>query len=143
MTYYEGHHELDDVYFVTLPPGEYPLRASVVCLREGSIPRCNIPFLVDHIQGAMMNWGYDGTGPRALALNIGHHYSKYLVEEGYRFELMKLDRGAVFKPIWEMRRELLKRFLIQIPPQGGEIMADEILDWMRGKLGEMGITPTV
>lgn len=88
---------------------------NIVCERT-DFAEANIPqFIVKHSPGGF-EWGYGGSGPADLALNILALYiGRELAEKDGLYQDFK----------W--------KFIATLPLKGGVIKREEVLEWLRGK----------
>lgn len=90
---------------------------SIVLKRVGTAPMCSVPWLVRLHAILGLDWGYDGSEPSDLALNILLHYTDPATAE--RLYL-------AFK----------KDFIVDMPRSGGVIRKEEVLSWVAAREGE-------
>jgi len=86
----------------------------VVCSRDGDGPHTNVPHRVVRHSPSGLLWGYGGSGPADLALNILSVFIGQRLAEGlyqdFKFEV-----------------------IAKLPYEGGTIKRDDILEWVEGK----------
>jgi hypothetical protein len=89
-------------------------KEDIVCSRSGGGPSVNIPRRIVRHSPTGFNWGYGGSGPADLALNI---LSVFIGQEAAE------SLYQAFK--WE--------FIAPMPYQGGTIPRETILNWVKEK----------
>lgn len=115
-----GHWGLDTGQF----------NGEVICRRIGDIGTTaltNVPRTCIHHSPSGHEWGYGGSGPSDLALDIlnwfyppGQSKEKQVVcHNGYSSRLA-----------WDLHQEFKQEFITQIPREGGIIKADDIHQWL-------------
>lgn len=101
------------------PVEPIPLFAQDVVCRLGpdGEPITNVPQRIVYHSPDGFAWGYGGSGPAELALNILSLY----VEE---------------REAYELHQDFKRRFVESMPPEGGTIPRDSILEWIQQKRSE-------
>ncbi len=95
-----------------------PQIEDIVCWREGE-PRVSIPQAIVKHSSTGYAWGYGGSGPADLALNIlARFIGRERAEENGLYQLFKWD------------------FIAPLPYEGGVIRGDAVRAW----LADHGIT---
>lgn len=99
-------------------PAWNPAGGGLVCARIGPTPCVNIPCRIAHHSPTGIEWGYEGSGPADLSLNLAN----LLYPPGCDgFPGEKLWKGRCSTLAW-MVHQLLKRTIVaKIPQQGGAV----------------------
>lgn len=84
---------------------------SVVLRRVGTAPICNVPWRVQLHSPLGFDWGYDGSEPAELALNILLHYTDAVTARKH-YQAFKRD------------------FIVDMPRSGGVIRRQQVIDWL-------------
>lgn len=107
-----------------------PLDDGIVLTRGGSGGvRTNIPHLVTYHSPTGWEWGYGGSGPADLALNI---VEVLLHRLGHKGEKTKLSDGAVcFAMAWRLHQDFKRDFIATLPEQGGTIPLEAAVGWIK------------
>lgn len=81
-------------------------------------------------------WGYGGSGPAELALNICEIYGRRLAHEGYQLGPLENVRNGrtVHAEIRKIYQDFKAEFLCDIDEAGGFIPQAEISAWLRARL---------
>lgn len=91
----------------------------------------NVPRLVCHHSPTGHEWGYGGSGPADLALDICAHAFPHGCDG---MEGVKLYHGLCSCVAWDLH-ELLKQDIIRrIPREGGEVPGRELCRWLTGNV---------
>lgn len=95
----------------------------VLLRREKREPWTNVPRLVEHHSPDGFEWGYGGSGPSDLALNIleglvraGRYKDVYPEDSGRTW-----DDGRVSGLAWRLHHNFKWAFLANLPAEGGRI----------------------
>ena len=88
----------------------------------------NVPHLVVHHSPTGFEWGYGGSGPADLALNI---VEAILHRIGYDGARMQCYDGDCFKLSWRLHQDLKWQFIGPMPRAGGVIPYDTLFSWIR------------
>ena len=86
----------------------------IVCTRQGGEMRTNVPRRIVRHSPTGFGWGYGGSGPADLALNILSIFIGQAEAEGY-YQDFKFEVVA------------------KVPYEGGTIKRDDILKWIETK----------
>jgi len=114
-------------------------RYGVVCVRLGDFdnpPRdgfavwTNVQGVVaHHASDGGFEWGYGGSGPSDLALNILQAVLDYFPNHD-RGEMVECWRGQCFQLAWDLHQKFKFDFLMGMDKQGGIISWDGICVWL-------------
>lgn len=116
-----------------------PRRFDVVLTRIKGHPETNVPRSAIWHSPDGFEWGYGGSGPADLALNILNafvppgtdDYAPVKMPVAGRASRTAVDLHQAFK--WE--------FLATLPTSGGAIEADTIMRWLNKQLRDSGLLP--
>lgn len=89
----------------------------------------NVPALVCHHSPTGYSWGYHGSGPADLALNV---LEWALRDRGYTGHRVKCWRGDCFGLAWDLHQQFKSEVIALIDPAGGTISADFVRVWLKG-----------
>ncbi len=108
----------------------------VVLVRSGKgIIGTNIPQKVIHHSPTGFEWGYGGSGPADLSLNI----LELLIPAGSDGEEpVKCFRGECSATAWRLHQDFKRRFIAAVPREGMTIEGVDIVEW----LVKRGVSPT-
>jgi hypothetical protein len=111
---------------------DHPLSKGVLLERTDRGVRTNVPWLiVDHSPDGY-EWGYGGSGPADLALNIVEAYLRRLglvgKSMGYRRPKWSIARAFI------LHQKFKREFIASMPKEGGFIPAHEIEVWIISNL---------
>ena len=95
----------------------------------------NVPHLVVHHSPDGFEWGYGGSGPADLALNICELMLKKL---GHHGETTKCFDGACFTLAWRMHQTFNRDFIALADRDNALIPYQEVEAWVRAYIGMIG-----
>lgn len=105
-----------------------PLKEGIILERsEGGIPVTNVPHLVTHHSPAGFEWGYGGSGPADLALNI---LQAILVLREYSGEIVPCWRGECYAAAWKLHQDFKRQFIESAPHDGAVIPYAAVDAWL-------------
>lgn len=125
----------NDEYQYAQQTGEWGLstgkfNGEVVCRRIGDIGTTaltNVPRSCIHHSPSGHEWGYSGSGPSDLALDI----LNWFYPPGRSKENQVVcHNGYSSRSAWDLHQEFKQEFIAQIPREGGIIKADNIRQWL-------------
>lgn len=87
----------------------------------------NIYHRVTHHSPDGFEWGYGGSGPADLALNV---LENALIEMGYQGEKIKCWKGKCFKLAWNLHQAFKRDFIAGVPPEGMVIPWGDVQAWI-------------
>jgi hypothetical protein len=91
------------------------------------VPRASIRHLCLQHSPDGFNWGYGGSGPAELALNI----AALIFPAGCDGSVSeRLFRGRCSLIAWKVHQALKAQFLIDIPPSGGTLLGKDVDAWV-------------
>lgn len=88
----------------------------------------NVAHVAIHHSPSGFEWGYGGSGPADLALNICEAVLKTLDYKGPRIDLWN---GTCFAAAWAMHQDYKSQFIIGIPHEGAVLSWEETADWVQ------------
>jgi len=111
-----------------------PREALVIRRGAGGKPQANIPFRYTHHSPDGVEFGYQGSGPADLALNVAVFYAALL---GYRPQpqgesAARLWDGQHVHPVaWNAYQDIKREIVAKLPFDGGTIPPENILAIIR------------
>ena len=114
---------------------EFADRALTVPIEEGVILRrdaqgvcyTNVPHFCIHHSPDGFEWGYGGSGPADLALNLVEYL---LLRQGYNGSRMTLHKGSCFRLALQLHQSCKQHFIADIPKAGGHILLSDLHVWL-------------
>lgn len=113
--------------------GEYcdvDLDEALVLQRDGdndhAVVRTNVPHLVVHHSPSGFEFGYAGSGPADLALNVCQWYLNSI---GYRGEKSQCFDGHCWSLAWVLHQDFKRDFIASAPHEGTVIPFNQIKYW--------------
>jgi len=107
-----------------------PLSQMLVLRRDGdddhAIVRTNVPHLVVHHSPSGFEWGYGGSGPADLALNICQWYLNHM---GYEGEKSECFDGNCFSLAFVLHQDFKWKFITSAPHNGITIPMEDLAQW--------------
>jgi len=88
----------------------------------------NIPHVVAHHSPAGYEWGYGGSGPADLALNICENLLKHLGYSGPRVACWK---GDCYQLAWAIHQAFKWQFIASMPEHGAVIPFGVVAEWIK------------
>lgn len=104
---------MDSIIFVRTPKSDYHV--------------IGVPRHVTNHSPTGFSWGYNGSGPADLALNI---LEQYLQQSGHDGPRVKMWKGDCFELAQLLYQKFKQDVVAQIPDDGGAISWDAVGDWM-------------
>jgi hypothetical protein len=96
-------------------------------------PHTNVPRVLIHHSPDGFEWGYNGSGPADLALNILHE----LVPANQVGLLSNINGVACSSIMIQLYKEFKNDFISRVPKEGGEIELVEVFKWIESKIREL------
>ena len=91
----------------------------------------NVPHLVVAHSPDGFEFGYAGSGPADLALNICQYY---LLSIGYQGKKEKCFEGECFSLAWALHQDFKFKFIAAAPHEGIEIPFEMIREWFEAHI---------
>jgi hypothetical protein len=110
-----------------------PIDTGVILRREGDQTYTNIPHLVTHHSPTGYEWGYGGSGPGDLALNICEIILNRL---DYQGERVKCFEGDCWDKAFQLHQEFKHQFIETADENNATIPYDVIVEWVQQKVKE-------
>jgi hypothetical protein len=105
-----------------------PMIPNIILERsEDGHVRTNVPHLVVHHSPTGYEWGFMGSGPGDLALNI---CEALLRAKGYKGQKVKCYRETCFEMAWSLHLIFRDKFLLSMPHEGGMIPIEQVQSWI-------------
>lgn len=104
----------------------------VVLWRDADGAHASLPQRIVHHSPTGFAWGYSGSGPADLALNI---VELALHALGYAGRRIDVYQGDCFALAWELHQEFKTDYVAQVPEQGATLPWNVILAWVQRKAG--------
>lgn len=104
-----------------------PLTDGVVLRRYPDGVETNVPHLVVHHSPTGFEWGYGGSGPADLALNI---LEAVLTSQDYKGRRVDCWRGQCFALAWKLHQDFKRGFIAGMSTEGGVIYYPAITAWI-------------
>ena len=104
-----------------------PIEAGIVLRRDELGVHTNVPHLVTHHSPNGYEFGYGGSGPADLALNI---VELVLRRMGYEGPTMKCHQGECLEEAWRLHQAFKFDFVAGVERQGGIIPYDTVVAWV-------------
>jgi len=93
----------------------------------------NVPWsVIDHSPDGF-NWGYGGSGPADLALNI---LNAFVPPGTDGHEEVNCYRNTCSRTAWDLHQAFKNEFLVGMSMEGGPIEADTITEWLEAHTDE-------
>ena len=107
-----------------------PIDEFVICERDEQGVRTNVPHIVTDHSPTGFEFGYGGSGPADMALNI---LEAVLHSIGYKGQRTKDTwRGdTCFKLAYTLHQSFKWDFIASMPREGGRIYTNDIISWIR------------
>lgn len=107
---------------------------NIVCRRTGTSrldPKArthvNLPQMIVQHSPDGFEWGYGGSGPADLALNILHLFLPVGCDGE---DPVPLFRGECSKAAWTLHQDFKRAFIATMPDEGGVITVQQVYDWL-------------
>jgi hypothetical protein len=114
-----------------------PLSAGILLQRDedGGV-RTNVPRTVVHHSPDGYEWGYGGSGPADLALNI---LEAMLHHMGWNGGTIPCYRGRCFAIAWALHQDFKWEFIATMPKGGGFLSYDTVREWIEKGTQEVAV----
>jgi len=112
-----------------------PLENGLVLRRDDGVVWTNCPHLVVHHSPSGFEYGYMGSGPADLALNV---VEAILHRIGYAGERMQCFDGACFSEAWRLHQRFKQRFIAPLQQEEDyRIPYETMKGWILEHKGEV------
>jgi hypothetical protein len=108
-----------------------PIESGIILRREGEQTYTNIPHLVTHHSPTGYEWGYGGSGPADLALNICEIVLNRL---DYQGERTKCFDGYCWGLAFQLHQEFKFKFIATANRNSATIPYAEVEAWVKEKM---------
>lgn len=107
---------------------EEPMEHGVILRRVDGYIATNVPWaVVDHSPDGF-EWGYGGSGPSDLALNILENSLKMIGYDGPKTKVW--NDSECFSLSYQLHQQFKRDFIASMPEEGGIIPMNAIKDWI-------------
>lgn len=111
---------------------EPSFKEAFVCKRgENNEAYTNVPHLVTHHSPAGFHFGYPGSGPSDLALNILEATLKAMGHKGKR---IKCWDGRCYAAAFQLHQDFKFEFVTPMDREGGRIEYATVVEWINQRL---------
>ena len=111
---------------------DIPLIQGVILNRsDDGTPRSNVPHLIVHHSPTGYEWGFSGSGPADLSLNI---LENILRQSHYTGEIVQIGGTHIFHMAWTLHHIFKDRFIAHINIEGGKIEYETIAQWIADQI---------
>lgn len=107
------------------------LTNGIILERNDGIVATNVPHLVIHHSPTGYEFGYSGSGPADLALNIVEAALNRLDWHGGR---IKCYDGDCFQLSWNLHQDFKSQFIACVPRTGSTIPWYTVIDWITERI---------
>jgi len=95
------------------------------------LAKTNVPHLVVHHSPTGFEWGYSGSGPADLALNVVHFFVEEMdLAEETQERVVECREGEVSQLAWDLHIPFKEEVIANISEDGARIGAVRIRDWI-------------
>jgi hypothetical protein len=109
-----------------------PIENGVILRRDSSGQTyTNILHLVTHHSPTGYEWGYGGSGPADLALNICEIALNHL---GYEGERVKCWEGDCWDMAWKLHQQFKREFIAVADRDNAILPYQQLVDWVREQM---------
>ncbi|MHC4336323.1 MAG: DUF6166 domain-containing protein, partial [Planctomycetota bacterium] len=105
-----------------------PLEDGIILERDEHGVATNVPHLVTHHSPTGFEWGYGGSGPADLALNI---VEVLLHRLGYEGERTECFQGTCFRQAFKMHQEFKWECIAGVPREGAVLDYEKVRAWVQ------------
>lgn len=116
-----------------------PIEDGIILMRDERGTHTNVPHLVIHHSPSGFEWGYGGSGPADLALNV---LELLLRRMDYRGERMECFDGDCFRLAYKLHQDFKWQFVTAVPREGTTIPLETAEGWLRQHMEECCDRPT-
>lgn len=109
-----------------------PLDEFIILERTKDGIRTNVPHLVTHHSPTGFEWGYEGSGPADLALNILEAVLRLLEYKGETTN-DTWRKQRCFRWAYQLHQSFKREFVAQIPREGGKVYTNDVISWLNAQ----------
>jgi len=111
-----------------------PLNAEtgIILQRLGGRVATNVPRTITYHSPDGFEFGYGGSGPADLALNIVEFFLHELGFEGERTP--PITNGSCFLKAWDLHQPFKREFIASADRNGATIPYNTVLEWVKARL---------
>tara|TARA_Y100000034_G_C6843039_1_gene381573 strand:- start:213 stop:665 length:453 start_codon:yes stop_codon:yes gene_type:complete len=91
----------------------------------------NVPLHAVHHSPEGFNWGYLGSGPSDLAMNI---VEEILIINGHKGEKTQMYKGKIFNETSVLYHSFCEEFIAKFDKDGGSIPYTDALSWIKKRV---------
>lgn len=113
-----------------------PITGGVLLRRFPDGIETNVPHRVIEHSPTGYEWGYHGSGPADLALNILESALRAMGHDGQRQECW---RGSCYRLAWTLHQDFKREFIVTLPHEGDVIYWPALRAWITDKATQAGI----
>ena len=110
-----------------------PLENGIILRRDEIGAWTNVPHLVMDHSPSGFEWGYAGSGPADLALNI---VQAVLNTIGYQGELTECYQGSCFRFAYRIHQVFKVEFIAGVPQEGITLPWVMVVEWVQARIAE-------
>jgi hypothetical protein len=99
----------------------------IVLRRSDQQTSTNVPHLVTHHSPTGYEWGFGGSGPADLALNI---LEWHLRREGYHGETVPCYEGRCFRLAWDLHQAFKRDVIAVCDREDAHISLETVTNWL-------------
>jgi hypothetical protein len=104
-----------------------PITEGIILKREGGKVYTNVPHAVVRHSPDGYEWGYGGSGPADLALNIVEAVLNLI---GFKGRRLTLSKGSCWDMTQALHQDFKRGFLAAVPKQGGVVHLKMVVSWI-------------
>ncbi len=108
-----------------------PLGEGIILRRDERGVATNVPHLVTHHSPTGFEWGYGGSGPADLALNIVEAILHRLGYEGDRTDCF---RGSCFCLAYKLHQDFKWECISSVPREGAVLSYEKVRAWVQERM---------
>jgi hypothetical protein len=112
-------------------PNAPPTKEDFRFWREEGEAKTNVPWRAKEHSPTGFEWGYEGSGPSDLALNLLEEVLLGLHHKGARTECFA---GSCFVAAWLAHWDFRRQFIATLPRAGGALSREAVEVWLAGWL---------
>lgn len=111
---------------------------ALVMIRRSRIAKTNMPHAIVHHSSTGFEWGYGGSGPSELALNVvafhleahRHHFTRRFGVD-VMHERFRVLGGRCPELAWDLHQDFKWDLIAKVPRDGGLVYALDIWKWIK------------